>query len=88
VAVTTPTSEDRGNWNKPHPHTRAMQHMWFGRHVPEGVTAITVMRSYIDDQLLVRWRTKHDIADEIHEMPFEQTDEGVMAALVAMKLTC
>jgi len=44
------------------------------------------MRSYIDDQLLVRWRVKID--DTIHEMPFEQTDEGVMAALVAMKLTC
>jgi hypothetical protein len=65
-----------------------MQHMWFGRHVPEGIIAITLMRSYIDDQLLVRWRTRHDISDEIHEMPFEQTDEGVMAALAAMKLTC
>ena len=66
--------------------TRAMPTMWFGRHVPEGVTAITMMRSYIDDQLLVRWRVKVD--DTIHEMPFEQTDEGVMAALAAMKLTC
>jgi hypothetical protein len=63
-----------------------MQHMWFGRHVPEGVTAITVLRDYIDDQLMVRWRIKGD--PDIHEMPFEQTDEGVTAALVAMKLTC
>ena len=87
MALTTRTS-DIGNWSRPHPMTRAMPQMWFGRHVPEGVTAITLIRSYMDDQLLVRWRTRHDISDEIHEMPFEQTDEGVMAALVAMKLTC
>jgi hypothetical protein len=68
--------------------TRAMPQMWFGQRVPEGITAITLVRSYLDDQLLVRWRTRHDISDEIHEMPFEQTDEGVQAALVAMKLTC
>jgi hypothetical protein len=62
--------------------------MWFGHQVPEGITAITLMRSFIDDQLMVRWRTSQAISDEIHEMPFEQTDEGVQAALVAMKLTC
>lgn len=66
--------------------TRAMPLPWFGQQVPEGVTAITMMRSFIDDQLLVRWRVKGDTT--IHEMPFEQTDEGVQAALVAMKLTC
>jgi hypothetical protein len=33
----------------------------------------------------VRWVTTN--ADE-HAMPFEQSDEGVQAALVAMKLTC
>jgi hypothetical protein len=60
--------------------------MWFGQQVPDGVTAISMMRGYIDDQLMVRWRIKGD--QDIHEMPFEQTDEGVMAALVAMKLTC
>ena len=88
MALTTQTSEDVGNWSKPHPHTRARQHMWFGHQVPEGITAITLMRSFIDDQLMVRWRTSQAISDEIHEMPFEQTDEGVQAALVAMKLTC
>lgn len=66
--------------------TRAMPTMWFGRHVPDGVVHISMMRSYIDDHLLVRWRVKAD--DTIHEMPFEQTDEGVIAALAAMKLTC
>lgn len=60
--------------------------MWFGRKVPDGVVAITMMRDYINDQLLVRWKVKSD--PYIHEMPFEQSDEGVMAALAAMKLTC
>ena len=63
-----------------------MPDMWFGQVVPAGVTAITVMRSFLDDQLLVRWLVKGDPV--IHEMPFNQSDEGVMAALVAMKLTC
>ncbi len=86
MAVTTPISEDRGDWSLPHPMTRAMPKMWFGRKVPEGVITITMMRDYINYQLVVRWRVKGD--PEIHEMPFEQTDEGVMAALAAMKLTC
>jgi hypothetical protein len=47
---------------------------------------ITIMRDFIMDELVVRWRVKGDA--EIHQMPFEQTDEGVMAALVVMKLTC
>ncbi len=88
MALTTPISEDRGNWSSPHPMTRAMPLPWFGQQVPEGIIAITIMRDYINDQLLVRWRTRHDISDKIHEMPFEQTDEGVTAALVAMKLAC
>lgn len=60
--------------------------MWFGRHVPEGVTAVQLQRDYLNDQLMVRWRVKGD--PDIHEMPFNQSDEGVMAALAAMKLTC
>jgi len=60
--------------------------MWFGRRVPDGVSAISMMRDYLSDQLMVRWRVKGD--PDIHEMPFEQTDEGVTAALAAMKLTC
>jgi hypothetical protein len=60
--------------------------MWFGHVVPDGVMHITIMRDFIMDELVVRWRVKGDA--EIHQMPFEQTDEGVMAALVVMKLTC
>jgi len=86
VALTTQTSEERGNWSRPHPMTRALPLPWFGRTVPDGVTAISMMRDYTNDQLTVRWRIKGD--PEIHEMPFNQSDEGVMAALAAMKLTC
>lgn len=45
-----------------------------------------MMRDYINDQLMVRWKVKNDL--DIYEMPFEQSDEGVIAALAAMKLTC
>lgn len=86
MALTTPISEDRGNWSSPHPMTRAMPLPWFGQQVPDKITNISVMRDHINDVLLVRWRIKGD--RDIHEMPFEQTDEGVMAALAAMKLTC
>ena len=86
MAVTTLTSEERGEWRRPSPRAIVPAEMWFGRRVPEGVTAITMMRDCINDQLMVRWRIKGD--PDIHEMPFNQSDEGVMAALAAMKLTC
>jgi hypothetical protein len=66
--------------------TRAVPLRWFGQDVPENVMNIAIMRDLYTDQLLVRWRVKGE--EQIHEMPFEQTDEGVQAALVAMKLTC
>jgi len=87
VAVTTRISEiDTGNWTRPHPMTRAQPLKWFGHDVPENVTHISLMRNYHDFQVYVRWRVRGD--EQIHEMPFNQSDEGVMAALVAMKLTC
>ena len=86
MAVTTLTSEQLGSWRKPSPRSIVPAEMWFGRRVPDGVTAISMMRIYLTDQLMVRWRIKGD--PEIYEMPFEQTDEGVTAALAAMKLTC
>lgn len=86
VALTTRTSEDRGNWNRPSTRAIVPAEMWFGRRVPDGVVAISMMRDYINDQLMVRWKVKNDL--DIYEMPFEQSDEGVIAALAAMKLTC
>jgi hypothetical protein len=66
--------------------TRAEPHRWFGQAVPKGVMHITIMRDYINDQLMVRWRVVGD--EEIHEMPFDMNDDSVLAALTAMKLTC
>jgi hypothetical protein len=66
--------------------TRAMPAMWFGQKVPDGVMHITIMRDLVNDELRVMWRVKGD--EEIHQMPFEQSDSAVRAALVAMKLTC
>lgn len=83
MAVTTPISEER--WARPD-LTRDMPVKWFGCDVPNNVTAIEIRRNYLYDQLEVHWRVKGTV--EVHTMPFEQTDEGVTAALAAMKLTC
>lgn len=63
-----------------------MPKKWFGLDVPEHVTVIELRHNYLTAQLEVWWRVKG--TTEVHTMPFEQTDEGVMAALTAMKLTC
>ena len=86
MVVTTPTS-DIGNWSRlPHPMTNADQKKWFGLDVPQGVTNIAVMRRWDDCEMVVRWLVVGDRT--IHEMPFTLTDEGVLAAFAAMKLTC
>ena len=60
--------------------------MFFGQKIPNGIAHIELMRTHHNFyDLELRWITKN--AEE-HAMPFEQTDEGVNAALVAMKLTC
>ena len=86
MALTTPTNEELINWRRPSLGAIVPAQMWFGRRVPDGVVVITMIHNYLADQLMVRWRVKNDI--DIYEMPFEQSDEGVMAALAAMKLTC
>lgn len=86
MALTTPISEDMGFWRSPSPRSIVPAEMWFGRRVPDGVVAITMMRNFLDDQLMVRWRVKSNPV--IHEMPFELSDDGLLAALAAMKLTC
>jgi hypothetical protein len=82
VALTTQTSE----WAKAPVLDGRSYKLFFGRVVPKNVVAVELMRDAVRYELHVRWRVKAD--DTIHEMPFQQTDEGVMAALVAMKLTC
>lgn len=60
--------------------------MFFGQKIPDGIAHIQLMRTYHNFyDLELRWITKN--AEE-HAMPFEHSDEGVNAALVAMKLTC
>jgi hypothetical protein len=59
--------------------------MFFGLSLPESVAYAEMWFDTTQDQQLVRWITMNGAR---HEMPFEQTDEGVQAALVAMKLTC
>lgn len=86
MALTTLISEDKGNWSRPSPRAIVPPEMWFGRRVPDGVMAISMMRDYLNGQLMVRWRIKSDPV--IHEMPFELSDDGLLAALTAMKLTC
>ena len=60
--------------------------MFFGQKIPAGIAHIQLMRTHHNFyDLELRWITKN--AEE-HSMPFEHSDEGVTAALVAMKLTC
>lgn len=82
MAVTTQISDA---WLRPL-FTRQMPLPWFGYEVPEHVTKIEIMRDAEWGELRVRWRVRGD--DASHSMPFEQTDEGVLAVLAAMKLTC
>lgn len=59
--------------------------MFFGFELPAGVAYAEMWFDNMQYQQLVRWVNTNG---ERHEMPFEQTDEGVMAVLTAMKLTC
>lgn len=79
MALTTQTSEVY-HLNNP------TNGMFFGRRMPDRVLTAQLFRDYVHDQLLVKWRVRGDPV--VHEMPFETSDEGVAAALVAMKLTC
>lgn len=82
MALTTQTSE----WRTAPVLDGKAYKLFYGRVVPKDVVAVELMRDALWGELHVRWRVKGDPV--IHEMPFEQTDEGVTAALVAMKLTC
>jgi hypothetical protein len=58
---------------------------FFGVDLPKGVTHCQLMRDHMWDVVNVHWTTKGGVQ---HSMPFEQTDEGIIAVLAAMKLTC
>ena len=83
MALTTPTSDLRiVNY-----FGRSMR-VFYGQLLPEHVRHIETIRCAITYELKVRWTTVDGPTIHRHEMPFEQTDEGVTAAIVAMKLTC
>lgn len=78
MAVITQINE--GIWN------RNGSRLFFGRALPEGVVHVELMRTHHTlYDVEIRWITAN--SDE-HSMPFEHTDKGVVAAMVAMKLTC
>lgn len=81
MALTTRISDVQ--WDRPPPWLRPPK--WFGADVPTRVTHVEVQYRPELDKTVVRWRVRDDPV--IHEMPFQHTDEGVMAVLVAMKLT-
>ena len=75
MALTTLTSE--GMWMP--------GFVFFGVPLPKGIVRCELMRDLMWDVVNVHWITQDG---STHSMPFEQTDEGVMAAIAAMKLTC
>ena len=83
MAVTTQTND---LWGESWSRYRSGASTWFGVPVPENVINISMMYDPFAHQTRARWRVKGD--PTIYEAPFEQTDEGVRAVLVAMRLTC
>ena len=71
--------------------TQRSEGMWtpgfafFGVPLPKGIAKCQLLHDHTYDIVNLHWIT---VDGEKHSMPFEQTDEGVTAALVAMKLTC
>lgn len=85
MALTTPISSAWKRWVAP-PASCGPASRWLGHEVPVGVTHIDDLYDPLDDVLYLIWRVKGDL--NTHKMPFDRTEEGVLAALVAMKLTC
>ena len=83
VALTTQTSDYY--WNRDH-HVTRNKPMWFGRPLPDGVSAVELMHNPMTGGRDVRWRVRGDPV--IHTMEFEATDECLNAVIIAMKLTC
>lgn len=79
-AVAHITQINEGIWS------RNGSRLFFGKRLPEGIVHVELMHVY--DGLYeqeVRWIT---LDGDKHEMPFEHSDKGVIAAITAMKLTC
>lgn len=59
--------------------------LFFGFELPKNVAYAEMWFDNLQQQQFVRWISMDGAK---HEMPFEQTDECVLAVLTAMKLTC
>lgn len=61
--------------------------VFFGVPLPKGIAQCELRRKHnrTRDFVKLHWITKYG---ERHSMPFEQTHEGITAAIVAMKLSC
>lgn len=56
-----------------------------GVPLPAGIAYAEMMRKSESDGVTLRWRT---VAGTNHEMPYEHSEQGLTAVLIAMKLTC
>jgi hypothetical protein len=59
--------------------------MFYGRPVPERVTYVEIAWSVNKAEALVTWMVDND--PNRYVMEFEGTDEGVVAALAAMRMS-
>jgi hypothetical protein len=59
--------------------------LFYGRLLPENVELVMTARSVDTSKTLIRWSNKGDPTH--HVMEFEETDEGVVAALAAMRMS-
>lgn len=83
VALTTQTSEPLLSVD----YFGSKIRMFYGRPVPDNIADITVFK--LEHGFHIRWvakeRNSHSVTT--HSMPLEQTNEGITAAIVAMKLS-
>ena len=59
--------------------------LFYGRPLPENVELVMTARSVNTGKTLIKWNNKGDPTH--HMMEFEETDEGVTAILVAMRMS-
>lgn len=57
----------------------------YGKDIPEGVLHAEIVDDHLRAERVLRWITSDG---QKHSIPFEATNEGITAAIVAMKLTC
>jgi hypothetical protein len=64
---------------------RSGRRTFFGHELPGHIVHVETRHVAVDDQRQVGWITAKG---EKHSMPLETTEDGILAVIVAMKLTC